>query len=282
VISVIIPTYNRLDLLEEALRSVLAQSLPPREIIVADDGSTDGTPGRVEELAAANPALRFLRLEHRGFPGRARNEGVRAARGRYLTFLDSDDLWKPEKLQKQLAFLAANPGVRVCHTRERWLRGGREVSQAGQGHRRSGDIFSDALKKCIIGPSTVMLERTLFDELGGFREDLEIAEDYELWLRLCAREQVGYIDDALTIKRAGHDDQLSEKYSQIEIFRIRGLKDLVDTGWFSEPRQGKEAAAELARKCRIYAAGCAKRGRADEARRFGGLAIRYQAQAGTD
>jgi len=280
VISVIIPTYNRLSFLEQALRSVLEQTLAPEEIIVVDDGSTDGTGDLIAAFSTENTALRFLRLKHRGFPGRARNAGARIARGRYLTFLDSDDFWEPEKLQKQLAFLAANPGVRVCHTRERWLRGGREVSQAGQRHRRSGDIFSDALKKCIIGPSTVMLERTLFDELGGFREDLEIAEDYELWLRLCAREQVGYVDDALTIKRAGHGDQLSEKYSQIEIFRIRGLKDLVDTGWFSEPRRQSEAAAELARKCRVYAAGCAKRGRSDEARRYSELAARYQAQAG--
>jgi glycosyltransferase involved in cell wall biosynthesis len=274
-VTVIIPTYNRRDLLEEALGSVLAQTLPPLEVIVADDGSTDGSAEYAAARAAEHPALRFLPLKHRGFPGRVRNAGARAARGRYLAFLDSDDLWEPEKLAKQLAFFAAHPDIRICHTRERWLRNGQEVSQAGQRHRRSGDLFADSLKKCIIGPSTVMLERTLFEELGGFREDLEIAEDYELWLRLTASEQVGYIDEPLTIKRAGHGNQLSEKYSQIEIFRIRALKDLVESGWFSETRRRKEAAAELARKCRIYASGCEKRGRSDEARRYTEIAARY-------
>jgi glycosyltransferase involved in cell wall biosynthesis len=279
MISVIIPTYNRRRLLEQALGSVLDQTLSPAEIIVADDGSSDGTPAWLAARAAENPRLRHLPLEHRGCPGRARNAGARAARGKYLAFLDSDDLWEPRKLARQLAFFAVHPHLGICHTRERWLRRGREVSQAGQRHRRSGDIFRVALKKCVIGPSTVMLKRSLFEELGGFREDLEIAEDYELWVRLCAREQVGYIDEPLTLKRAGHGGQLSEKYSQIEIFRLRALKDLLEGGWFTEEGQRRAAAAELARKCRIYAAGCRRRGRLAEARRYAALAAHYAGRA---
>jgi glycosyltransferase involved in cell wall biosynthesis len=258
---------------------VLDQTLSPAEIIVVDDGSTDGTPAWLAARAAENSALRFLPLEHSGFPGRARNAGARAARGRYLAFLDSDDLWEPRKLARQLAFFEAHPDIRICHTRERWLRGSREVSQAGQRHRTSGDIFRDALKKCVIGPSTVMLKRSLFEELGSFREDLEIAEDYELWLRLASRHPVGYIDEALTLKRAGHGGQLSEKYSQIEIFRLRALRDLVEAGWFSEERRLRAAAAELARKCRIYAAGCRRRGRLAEAGRYTALADGYAGRA---
>jgi glycosyltransferase involved in cell wall biosynthesis len=275
IVSLIIPTYNRKALLEQALRSVLDQTLSAAEIIVADDGSTDGTADWIAARAAVDSRLRYLSLPHSGFPGRTRNEGARIASGRYLAFLDSDDLWEPGKLQKQLAFFAAHPDIRICHTRERWLRSGREISQAGQRHRTSGDIFSDALKKCIIGPSTVMLERSLFEELGGFREDVEIAEDYELWLRLTSRYPVGYIDEPLVVKRAGHGDQLSEKYAQIEIFRIRALEDLVECGWFKAGEQQREAAAELARKCRIYASGCEKRGRVEEARRYSDLAERW-------
>jgi hypothetical protein len=114
-----------------------------------------------------------------------------------------------------------------------------------------------------------MMERSLFEELGGFREGLEIDEDYELWLRLTHREPVAYLDEALTVKRAGPWDQLSERHGQIEVFRIRGLKDLVERRYFDDKSQhATEAQRELSRKCRIYAAGCRKRGRESEAREY--------------
>jgi hypothetical protein len=148
------------------------------------------------------------------------------------------------------------------------------VSQAGQRHKRSGDIFIDALKKCIIGPSTVMMRRELFEEFGGFREDLEIAEDYELWLRITAKYPVGYIDEPLVIKRGGHLDQLSEKYGQIEIFRIKALLLNLEAGTFRGDQRDL-AARELARKCRVYANGCEKRGKSEEARHYREIAGRY-------
>ena len=203
MISVVIPSYNRLPLLQQAVESVWRQTCDQVELILADDGSTDGTEGFGQALAADKPGVHYLRQERSGKPGQVRNAGAGLAGGKYLAFLDSDDLWQPEKLARQLGFFERNPEIRICHTREVWLRGGKEVSQARQRHARSGHIFPDALKKCIIGPSTVMLERSLFEELGGFREDLEIAEDYELWLRLTARVPVGYIDSPLVIKRGG-------------------------------------------------------------------------------
>ena len=136
-------------------------------------------------------------------------------------------------------------------------------------------MFADALKKCVIGPSTVLIRRDCWEESGGFREDLEIAEDYELWLRMTAREPVGYLDRPLTVKRAGNWEQLSEKYGQIEIFRIEALRNLVESRWFEKKTDGgiqSEAAAELVRKCRIYAQGCRKRGKSEEAERFEALA----------
>jgi glycosyltransferase involved in cell wall biosynthesis len=223
-------------------------------------------------------------------PGAVRNRGAEAARGAYLAFLDSDDLWSPEKLEKQIARMfewgedtSRMYTCRVSHTRERWLRRAengefREISQKGQKHRRSGDIFEDALKKCIIGPSTVMMERSFFEELGGFREELEIAEDYEFWLRITALEEVGYLDGPLTVKRAGYGDQLSEKYGHIEYFRLTALKALIDSGWFADKRR-TAACLELARKCRIYAAGCRKRGRGEEALQYERWAEEYQREA---
>jgi glycosyltransferase involved in cell wall biosynthesis len=261
-VSVIIPVWNRLSFLREAVASVRAQTFTDYELIVADDGSGDGTR---EWLTGEK--IPTISLPHSGFPGLVRNRGAAAAVGDYLAFLDSDDRWEPDKLETQIAFLRAHPEVPLCHTRERWLRDEREISQAGQRHRRSGRLFRDSLKKCVIGPSTVMLNRLFFLEHGGFAEDLEIAEDYELWLRLTARAEAGYIDRPLTIKRGGHPDQLSNKYGHIEIFRIRALeRTLVHGSWTREERA--LLLAELKRKCEIYARGAAKRGKAEEAAEF--------------
>ncbi|MCF7939545.1 MAG: glycosyltransferase [Spirochaetales bacterium] len=329
LISVVIPVYNRPQMLDAAVRSVLDQSFADFELIVVDDGSEPPVDGR----RWGDLRVRVIRAEHTGMPGAARNRGIREAAGRYLAFLDSDDRWLSEKLELQLPVLTgaaagkpasappsapAGPGQaraasagghlhgapRLCHTRERWVRAGKEISQKGQGHRREGRIFSDALKKCIIGPSTVLAERELFLEYGGFREDLEVAEDYELWLRVTACEEVAYLDRPLTVKQAGDWDQLSAKYGSIEYFRIEALRPLVEDQWFkacgkgsesrgdglagggraAERREGEElqrlAAAELARKCRIYAAGSRKRGKPGEAAEYEEAARRAERQAG--
>ena len=113
LVSVIIPTFNRLGFLKEAVESVEKQSCRDFELIIVDDGSTDSTGGYLKGFPA-----KYIRLEHSGFPGRVRNAGAKAAEGKYLAFLDSDDLWEPEKLARQIEYLAANPKIEICHTRE--------------------------------------------------------------------------------------------------------------------------------------------------------------------
>lgn len=265
--SVIIPVYNRRELVLEALGSVLGQTRLPGEIILIDDGSDDGTAeacrrflnGRADSLSWS-----LWELAHSGMAGAVRNRGVERSRGEWIAFLDSDDLWEPEKLEEQGRFILSHPDLRLVHTRERWLRGDRTISQKKQKHRREGDIFQDALVKCVIGPSTAVLRRDLWEETGGFREDLEIAEDYELWLRITSGEPVGYIDKPLITKRAGSWDNLSDKYGQIEKFRLDALERLIESDWFGVHR-GEEprhlAREEFRRKCLIYAKGCEKRGR---------------------
>ena len=284
-VSVIIPVYNRYAMLIEALQSVLAQTAAPHEIIVVDDGSTDIDAARAARLTGLDPRLRYRRIEHCGCPGAVRNVGVELCSGDWIALLDSDDIWLPRKLELQLRCAADNPDAPLVHTRERWLRDGREVSQAGQTHNRSGAVFPDALVKCIIGPSTVIMRRELYAQLGGFRADMQIAEDYEFWLRVSALHPVAYVDQPLVDKRAGHSDQLSRKHGHIERFRIDGLLQLVEDGYFlqldiaawAEPAGLQRlACAELVRKCVIHAAGAARRGRSGEAARYRALAQRYQ------
>lgn len=277
LISIVIPFFNRRDLLLEALDSVARQSYSSWEAILVDDGSTDGGAEAASKWLQNHPG-ELITLDHGGFPGRARNAGADHARGQWLAFLDSDDLWESEKLAHQVQAIEERPEIQIWHCREKWLRSGRIISQRKQRHKREGDIFQDALKKCIIGPSTVLIHRDLWKRFKGFREDMEVAEDYELWLRYCAGNEVGFLEEPLTIKRAGDWDQLSEKYGQIEIFRIDGLKELVDQGWFAENGRWKTQAlarAELAEKCRIYSLGCEKRGKIQEARKYRDLALSY-------
>jgi len=264
-------------MLREAAGSVLNQTYEDLELIIVDDGSDDKAAGLTggAEGFFQDFRVRVIHLEHTGLPGLVRNRGSEAARGRHLAFLDSDDIWEKNKLELQTNYFKAHPDIRICHTRELWLRNGKEISQAGQNHQRGGMIFQDALIKCIIGPSTVVMERSLFEETGGFREDMEIAEDYEYWLRITSFLEIGYIDTPLITKRAGHGSQLSEKYGHIEYFRIMGLKDLVDRGFFPGKMQ-VSAGKELARKCGIYAAGCEKRGKIKEAEKFWAYHKKYR------
>ncbi|MEM5947087.1 glycosyltransferase family A protein [Spirochaetia bacterium 38H-sp] len=266
-VSVVIPVYNRRELLTEALSSVYAQDKPDNvhiEVIVADDGSTDGSGELAEQYGA-----KHIRINHCGMPGKVRNIGVEKSSGDVIAFLDSDDIWESCKIAVQLSVFekAMEKGVPLVHTREKWMRDGRELSQSKQRHKREGNIFPDALVKCIIGPSTTMISKEVFIELGGFREDLEVAEDYELWLRLTDRYDVDYVDEPLTIKRAGNWEQLSEKYGQIEIFRIQALQPLVDASFFTEKNQYL-ATLELIRKLEIYATGAEKRGKKELASEY--------------
>jgi glycosyltransferase involved in cell wall biosynthesis len=227
-VSVIIPVHNRRELLiGRSLPSVLGQTRAADEVIVVDDGSTDGM---AEAVAERWPEVMVIRQPNRGVSA-ARNAGVAASSGEWIAFLDSDDEWLPEKLEVQLAGLRSpelNPErLRVCHTNEKWLRNGKPLRQRRH-HRKSGGwIFERCLELCCMSPSSVMLQRSVWVDVGGFDESLPACEDYDLWLRISARMPVLYLEAPLLIKHGGHDDQLSMKYPLMDSFRVQALEKLM-------------------------------------------------------
>jgi glycosyltransferase involved in cell wall biosynthesis len=265
LVSVIIPTYNRADLVQEALASVKAQTFRDFEIVVVDDGGTDGTC----ETLATGQEIRVLRHPHRRGVAAARNLGVAAARGEWLAFLDSDDLWLPDKLARQILLLKAQPGLLICQTDETWVRRGVRVNKPAAHRKVAGRIFLPSLSRCMISPSAVMLHRRLLEDHGAFDATLPAAEDYDLWLRLTWRYEVGLVDEPMVIKRGGHPDQLSRQWG-IDRFRIRALVKLLADQDLPET-YARAARQMLAAKCAIYAQGCDKRGRQTEAAWYGNL-----------
>jgi glycosyltransferase involved in cell wall biosynthesis len=258
-VSVIIPTHNRRAMVREAIASVLAQRGASFELIVVDDGSTDGT----FEMLASIDGVTVAHTEHRGVAA-ARNHGVTMASAPLVAFLDSDDLWSPDKLRRQLAFMREYPDCAISQTGEIWIRDGRRVNPGVRHLKRAGDIFVDSLRTCLISPSAVMMRTELFRELCGFDEDFAAAEDYDLWLRILIDHEVGLLDEPLVTRRAGHPDQLSSSTPAIDRFRVLALMKLLVSDRLTSARQAAVVEV-LIEKCGILAQGAHRRGRTSEA-----------------
>jgi glycosyltransferase involved in cell wall biosynthesis len=270
-VSVIIPTYNRRAMLLEAIDSVFAQTTEAFELIVIDDGSTDSTAQHLKRLGRT---IRIERVEHRG-PAAARNRGVELAQAPLIAFLDSDDLWAPTKLERQLAFMRANPDCAISQTDEIWIRNGRRVNPGMRHRKRAGDIFIDSLRTCLISMSATMMRTDLFRLLGGFDEIMMAAEDYDLWLRILIDHEAGLLNEPLVTRRGGHPDQTSATTPAIDRFRILALAKLLADDRLS-PMRRAAVVEVLAEKSRIYAGGLTRRGRIDQARLYEGIADQAQ------
>lgn len=254
-VSVIIPTFNRLRLLREAVASVLHQTLSPREIIIVDDGSTDGTWEWLQGLVSER--IKIFHQNQQG-PGPARNFGVKQARSSWIGFLDSDDLWLPKKLETQWDFLQNNFNYKICQTEEIWYRRGIRVNPRKKHVKTSGKVFSQCIKLCMISPSAVLLEKDFFEKLGGFDPNFPVCEDYELWLRASLKTLVKTLPQALIVKRGGHSDQLSRKYWGMDRFRIQALEKIF---WNHplQPEQKRDLMEEWLLKLSILSKGFTKR-----------------------
>ncbi|CAN2048791.1 Glycosyl transferase [Candidatus Magnetomoraceae bacterium gMMP-13] len=259
LVSVIIPTYNRVKFLKDAIDSVLAQDYNDFELIVVNDGSTDSTP---ELLKSYGKRIKVIHQKNKGVSA-ARNSGIAESCGEFTAFLDSDDLWLSEKLSVQSIFFKKHPNALICQTEEIWIRNGTRVNPKKRHKKQSGMIFDQSLPLCIVSPSAVMMRRSLFDMVGFFDTKLPACEDYDLWLRVSCRFPIYLIDRPLIIKRGGHADQLSNA-SRLDRFRIQALIKILKSNLLS-PEQEEKTLKILKYKSNIYYKGCLKHGRLKEA-----------------
>ena len=269
LVSAVIPTYNRANVISRAIRSVMTQTYRPIEIVVVDDGSEDDT----SEVLLKFPGIKILAQANLGVSA-ARNTGIANSTGSLVAFLDSDDEWLPEKIQKQVELYTRDQPYFICHTNEIWLRNEKPVSQKTIHLKQGGYFFERALERCLISPSAAVISRALLDEVGWFDERLVAAEDYDLWLRITSCYRVDFVDEPLVIKRAGESNQLSLVTPAIDRCRIIALEKIISHANLRYD-QRKAAIKTLVRKSNILSAGCRKRGNIGEATYYSELARKY-------
>lgn len=275
MISIIIPTYNRTEMLREAVGSVLAQDVfrseeQPFELFVIDDGSTVDT---LRFLSEFEGKINYIYREHGGVSA-ARNHGLSLASGGLIAFLDSDDLWKPDKIRAQLSYMKTFPQAAACYTEEIWVRYGRRVNPHLKHRKYSGWIFDKVLPLCLLSLSSAIFRKNVFDELGGFDESLPACEDYDFGIRLAQKYPVHLITKPLIVKRGGHPDQLSHEYWGMDRFRVTALEKALTLPLTEE--QKSLVLKELVIKSRILEEGFRKRNKLAEARIYERLAEKYE------
>jgi glycosyltransferase involved in cell wall biosynthesis len=232
LISIILPTFDRLAYLRQAVDSVFAQTLCDWELIVADDGSDGVTLSYLQSLTAQS-RVRVIRLPHCGIPARVRNVALQAATGKLVAFIDSDDLWEPEKLEVQVATLEPHGWGYTAYTC---------VDESGQtvtgDYQRlwnpyAGDIFAALVTSSasVSTPSVIALRQLVLDA-GGFDEAIRVAEDHDLWMRLALRATAAVVDRPLVRVRR-HEQNSPAEWSALYVGReisLQKLQSLAPTG----------------------------------------------------
>ena len=269
-VTTIIPTFNRGYCLAESIQSVLDQNFSDFELIVVDDGSTDNTAEVIEQFSG----IHKIRIKKNRGVSFARNLAIKQARGEWIAFLDSDDLWERDKLAIQMNWVECNPDYHAVYTDEIWIRNGVRVNAMKKHRKYSGDIFRHCLPLCIVSPSSVLLRNELLNKFGGFDESMPVCEDYDLWLRISMSFPFHFIEEKLIVKRGGHEDQLSRKFWGMDRWRVHSLKKLLQENQMNEEQRGL-VMEMLVEKCNILACGYEKRGKIRERDYYRSLKTSY-------
>ncbi len=258
-ISVIIPVFNREKTISRAIDSVLSQTYPAYEIIVIDDASSDKT---AKILQTYIHEIKIISLNLNSGVSAARNQGIAIAKGDWIAFLDSDDEWFKNKLELQVEYLKKHPEIVILQSDEQWIRYEKKVNPPRKYVKKGGEIFKNCLKTCIVGPSTILIKKSIFNEVGVFDESLPVCEDYDLWLRISAKYTIPLIDKKLINKYGGHSDQLSTTVPALDRYRVQSLEKI----YYSldlNPDQKKALLDELVLKLGYLYEGAKRRGEGD-------------------
>jgi glycosyltransferase involved in cell wall biosynthesis len=220
LVSTIIPTFNRSQLVRHAVRSALAQSYTRQEVLVVDDGSTDDTRAALDREFSGR--IRYFHKPNGGVSS-ARNLGLAEARGDLLCFLDSDDAWHVDKIARQVAFLEARPDLALVVTDFAWVDQSGRITRVV--HRRAalprdGHILPDVLSEPTIVTPTAMLRRSVYEAVGGFDTELRTAEDIDFYLRIARRFGIGLLEEPLTHCRVGHESLSAPKNAFDDYARV--------------------------------------------------------------
>ncbi len=263
-ITAILPTWNRAEWLEKSIQSVLDQTFGDFELVVVDDASKDSTAEIIERYSGKIRTIVFS--ENRGVSA-ARNAAIKNSDSEWIAFLDSDDFWHPDKLQKQIAQTKMRPACPLHFTDEIWIRNGVRVNPKKKHQKKEGWIFQPSLALCLMAPSTVILRRELFEVHGLFDENLPVCEDYDLWLRLTAQHPVALLNEKLMTRHGGHADQLSQSDWGIDRYRVQSIQKILKTESL-RPEDRTAAMRMLIEKCGILAKGFRKRGNLKEVEKY--------------
>jgi glycosyltransferase involved in cell wall biosynthesis len=264
LVSVIIPSWNRADMTMRAVHSVLNQSYRHFELLVVNDGSNEDY-SEVKNLVESSGHT-YIYAPHAGVSA-ARNRGISSSQGKWISFLDSDDLWHPEKLKTQMEYVQAHPDCLVLQSYEEWIRNGARVTIPERLRPASGDAFKRSLELCCISPSSVVLAREVLEKTGVFDERCIVCEDYDLWLRVTTYFSVHLITQPLVVKYSAPHAQLSRSQIAMDRFRVYALlKYLLSEEY---PAEKKALARDiLLKKLNILYTGAIKRENNAEARQY--------------
>jgi len=228
-ISIIIPTYNQAESLQETIESVLNQTYKNIEIIIVDDGSTDNTLEIISSFD--NDKIICIQQENKG-AGNARNRGIKKANGKYIAFLDSDDLWLKNKLRKQIDFMKQNPEIGLLGTGCYQMIDINKII-----HKKIFPFENKILQKDLIKynpfiQSSVMIRKDIFNSVDLYDEKFKESEDYDLWLRIAQKHKVANLQEALVVKKYNEKGLSKEKDNKQLYFNLEAKRNAINRGQY--------------------------------------------------